>query len=101
MENDEDRKFRELLKEWRVPDRPRSLDKRVLGWRKPWWAFLLTGSIRVPVPVGLALAGILLAMTGALFRERTAEPVAGSVSLVEFRPVSDVHVRVIHRNDSN
>ena len=101
MENDDDRKFRELLREWRVPGRPESLDDRVLGLRRPWWTFLLTGSIRIPVPVGLALAGILLAMAGALFRECTAAPVAASVSLVEFRPVSDLHVRVIHRNDSN
>jgi len=84
-----------------VPGRPKSLDERVLGLRRPWWTFLLTGSIRIPVPVGLAIAGILLAMAGALFRERTAAPVAASVSLVEFRPVSDLHVRVIHRNDSN
>src|ERR1022692_4390167 len=101
MEHDDGRKFRELLPDWRGPGVPKSLDERVLGLRRPWCTFLLTGSIRIPVPVGLALAGILLAlagillaMAGALSRERTAEPVAGSVSLVEFRPVSDLHVRV-------
>ena len=101
MEHDDGRKFRELLQEWRVPGVPKSLDERVLGLRRPWCTFLLTGSIRIPVPVGLALAGILLAMAGALSRERTAEPVAGSVSLVEFRPVSDLHVRGIRKHGSN
>jgi hypothetical protein len=101
MENDDGRKFRELLKEWRVPEAPQSLDKRVLELRTPWWSFLLTGSIRIPVPVGLALAGILVAMASALFRERAAEPGATPVNLVEFRPVKDLHVRVIHRHESN
>ena len=45
MENDDGRKFRELLQEWRVPGVPKSLDERVLGLRRPWWTFLLTGSI--------------------------------------------------------
>ena|ERR1035441_1915335 len=101
MEHDDGRKFRELLHEWQVPGVPKSLDERVLGLRRPWWTSLLTGSIRIPVPVGLALVEILLAMAGALFRERTPAPVAGSVSLVEFRPVTDLHVRVIRKNDSN
>jgi hypothetical protein len=101
MENDDDRRLRELLQEWRVPGRPKSLDDRVLGLRRPWWTFLLTGSIRIPVPAGLALAAVLLAMAGALFRERTAAPVSGSVSLVDFRPVSDLHVRVIRKHASN
>jgi hypothetical protein len=101
MENDDGRKFRELLQEWRVPGVPKSLDERVLGLRRPWWTFLLTGSIRIPVPVGVAVAGILLAMVGALFKQRTAEPVLGSVSLIDFRPVSDLHVRVIRKHASN
>jgi len=95
MEPTDDAKLSELLREWRAPDAPQSLDARVLGARKMWWSFLLTGSIRVPVPVGVAIAATLLAMAAALVRQRPAEPVTSSISLVDFRPVEDLNVRVI------
>jgi hypothetical protein len=101
MENDDDPKLRELLREWRVPGAARSLDERVLALRRPRWTFLLAGSIRVPVPVGLAIVVALLMMGGALIKQRpAAEPAAPSVSLVDFRPVRDVNVRVIRQNES-
>jgi hypothetical protein len=100
MENDDDPKLRELLRAWQAPGAPKSLDERVLGLRKPRWAFLVTGSIRVPVPVGLAIALALLMMGATLFQQRPwAERVASPVSLVDFRPVSDVNVRVIRQNE--
>jgi len=96
MEGDDDGKLRELLKEWQAPGAPKSLDERMLRLRQPWWRVLLTGSIRIPVPVGVALAVAFLTMAGAVWREgRAPEPVASSISLVEFRPVNDLHVRVI------
>jgi hypothetical protein len=95
MEPTDDRKLSELLSEWHAPDAPPSLDARVFGNRERWWSFLLTGSIRVPVPVGIALAAILLIMAAALLRQRPAAPVASPVSLVDFRPVDDPHVRII------
>jgi hypothetical protein len=99
MENDDDPKFRALLRESRVPGVPKSLDERVLALRKPRWTFLLTGSIRVPVPVGLAIATVMLLMGGALLEQKPAEPLAApSVNLLDFRPVSDLNVRVIRQN---
>ncbi len=95
MEPIDDPKLSELLKEWQVSGAPPSLDARVLGTRKRWWSFLITGSMRVPVPVGVALAAILLAMAAALVRQRAPAPVASAVSLVDFRPVEDLNVRVI------
>jgi hypothetical protein len=95
MEPTDDPKFGELLREWHVPGAPPSLDARVLGPRKKWWSFLLTGSIRVPVPVGVAIAAILLVMAAALVRQRAAATVASPVNLVDFRPVEDLNVRVI------
>lgn len=101
MENDDDPKLRELLREWRAPGAPRSLDERVLGLRKPSWTFLLTGSIQVPVPVGLAITLVVMMMGAALFRQRPgAERIASPVSLVDFRPVSDVNVRVIREYET-
>jgi len=47
------------------------------------------------LPVGVAIAATLLAMAAALVRQRPAEPVTSSISLVDFRPVEDLNVRVI------
>ena len=99
MEPTDDTKLSELLKEWQVPGAPPSLDARVLARRERWWSFLLTGSIRVPVPVGVAIAAILLAMSVALVRGPEGAPAVkradSPVNLVDFRPVDDPHVRVI------
>jgi hypothetical protein len=101
MENDDDPKFRELLRESRVPGVPKSLDERVLALRKPRWTFLLTRSIRVPIPVGLVILTVMLLMGGALLEQRpVAPPVAPSVNLLDFRPASDLNVRVIRQNGS-
>lgn len=100
MENDDDPKLRELLREWRAPGAPSSLDERVLRLSKPRWTFLLTGSIRVPAPMGLAIAVVLLLMGVALFKQRPeVGPGAPIISLTDFRPVSDVNVRVIRRDE--
>jgi hypothetical protein len=98
MDPIDDPKLSELLKEWQVPGAPPSLDARVLGPRKHWWSFLLTGSIRIPVPVMVAIAALLLVMAAALLRERTPAPVAQSINLADFQPVRDPNVRIIRSN---
>src|SRR5260370_14255118 len=105
MEPD-DPKLSALLREWRVPDAPPALEQRVMDARRldgsrSWWKFLLTGSIRIPVPVGLAIAAILVVMAVAVLRERPPEPRPASISLVDFRPVPDLNVRVIRGHESN
>jgi hypothetical protein len=95
MEPTDDLKLNELLKEWQVPGAPPSLDARVLARREKWWSFLLTGWIRVPVPVGVAIATILLLMGVALVRQPAVKRADSPVSLVDFRPIDDPHVRVI------
>jgi hypothetical protein len=98
MEPIDDPKLSALLKEWKLPGAPASLDARVLGTRPKWWRFLFAGSIRVPVPIGIAIAALVLFMAAALERQRGPAPPPSPVSLVDFRPVSDPHVRVIgHR----
>jgi hypothetical protein len=94
VEPERDAKLSELLREWQITDAPASLDKRVLNACRPW-RLLFTGSIRVPVPVAIAIVAVLLIMAGALARRRTPAPVAPSISLVDFRPVADLNVRVI------
>jgi hypothetical protein len=95
MEPTDDNKLSELLTEWQVSGAPPSLDRRVLARRGRWWSFLLTGSIRLPVPVGVAIAAVLLVMGVALARKPAPNRADAPVSLVDFRPVDDPHVRVI------
>jgi hypothetical protein len=95
MDPNDDAKLTNLLREWQLPVAPPSLDAKVLGPRTRWWSFLLTGSIRIPVPVMLAIAAVLLVMAVALLRQRAPAPVAQSVNLAEFQPVKDLNVRII------
>jgi hypothetical protein len=79
MEPLSDRELDELLTRWKAPAAPEALQKRVRQeQRGPWWKWLLTGSIRVPVPLTLAIAALLI----GLF-----------VMVTERGPRGDVHVR--------
>ena len=53
-----DDELRSALRHWKAPDAPASLERRVLG--QPWWRWLLTGSVRVPVPALIAVAMFLV-----------------------------------------
>jgi hypothetical protein len=94
----DDPQLKKLLREWKVEDAPRSLDERVLGVGRPWWKVLIGGSVRVPVPVALAFAGLLIAMGVALVRPHTAPPppiASTTLDLGDFRPVEHVQVRIM------
>lgn len=95
MEPSDDQKLSKLLKEWQVPGAPPSLDRRVMAWRDRWWKILLTGSIRVPVPLGAALVVILLLMSVALVRKPAPSRADSTFNLVDFRPVDNPQVRII------
>jgi hypothetical protein len=65
-----------LLREWKPPDAPRDLEDRVqkafakqkpLSWR--WW---LTGTVRIPVPAGVAAAVLLAGFAVAWLRIASA-----------------------------
>jgi len=99
MEPDDDRDLSNLLREWRISSVPRSLDERVSRAGRPWWRVMLTGSIRVPIPVAAAMAAVLL-MAGAWLKPRPPVVAPAGINLEQFRPVSDLNVRVI-RNDAN
>lgn len=98
----DDQELRKLLKEWEVSGAPESLDGRVAKLRRHSSMTLLTGSIRVPIPVVVAMACALFAMAAALLRRPAAEaPVVPSISLTDFHPVSDLNVRVIRSHETN
>jgi hypothetical protein len=107
MEPLDDRELDRILQQWQAPATPPSLRAKVLPQPSPWWQWLTTGTIRVPVPVGiavlLAVAALLYFRTYSPTTERpTAVQPAKSVSLADFQPVKQLEPRVIGRaNEGN
>ena len=60
MEPLNDDELNQLLARWKAPDAPAGLAARVLPQRGPWWSWLLNGSIRIPVPIGLAIVAAIV-----------------------------------------
>ena len=85
MEHEHDPELGNLLRQWRVPPHSAVLEVRVLGAKQPWWRFLLTGSIRVPVPLALGLAVL---MTFGAWRAARTETIAPCIS--ESKPPASV-----------
>jgi hypothetical protein len=106
-ELEDDRELDKLLQQWQAPGAPPSLRAKVLP-RSHWWQWLATGTIRVPVPVGIALL-LAVAAFSYFFRthlsttgQPTAVQPAKSVSLADFQPVKQLEPRVIGRgNEGN
>ena len=99
MDPMDDRELNQLLREWKVPGAPAHLTPPTA--RKHWWEWLLTGSIRIPVPVGVAVAVLVAFWLYSTAPSR--QPVAGTepasrqpvVSLADFQPVDEVEIRVV------
>ena len=96
---DDDKKLSDLLKEWQLPGTPASLDARVFGPRTPWWKLLFIGSIRIPVPVALAIAAALDDMAVALIHRPAPPQSSTSVDLAGFHPVTDMNYRIIRGDE--
>jgi len=95
-----DNELRDLLRQWEAPAAPPYLERRIFGEprKKAWRRWLLTGSIRVPVPVFALLLVVLSAMTWVLPRRRQAPPaLVRPVSLSDFQPVAELKPRIIRR----
>ena len=90
-----DKELKELLQKWKAPAAPATLARRLFP-RQPWWRWLMTGSVRVPVPVGLAALAVV---AGLLYWSRPAPPPESvqekSVSLADFQPVERLEPRII------
>jgi hypothetical protein len=91
-----DDELRGLLRLWHAPPAPPSLKNRVLATANPspvrrylrWFA---TGSIRVPVPVGIGACVLLLLLAFQVLR--TPKQPVGSLS--QFQPVTELRPRII------
>jgi hypothetical protein len=91
MEPLNDDELKGVLREWKAPDSPASLERKLFP-RQRWWRWLLSGTIRVPVPVGLAT----LAVFGFLVYERRQPTLAaGSVSIADFHPIENTTPQII------
>jgi hypothetical protein len=104
----DDNELNQLLHQWRAPDAPASLTRKVIPRQTPMRqlfvtfrvivGWLLTGSIRVPVPVGLGLV-IVLALF-FYFRKPAQPSVAPAfrvVSIADFQPVTRLEPRIIQK----
>lgn len=92
----EDRELRRMLREWEAPAAPPGLRSRVMRARTSPWRWLLTGTIRVPAPVGVAAA---VAAVAWLFigGADPGPPVSGAatVSFGDFQPVAQLEPVVL------
>lgn len=98
MEPLNDNELKHAVSSWKAPTTPDHLRSRIFGARQPWWRWLFTGTVRVPVPVCAALVVLV-----ALFAwQRSLPEVAGpstdrqgEVTLADFQPDTEVQVRVV------
>jgi len=115
------------LKTWRAPDAPDALEARLLAsyrdgrWkRRLSWRWLLTGTVRVPLPVAAAVALVCAASLLAALRTvprpapSPGPPVSAPPSsepdgrpphrlpdedLAGFEPMKEMKVTILHRGD--
>ena len=102
MEPLNDDELRQLIPSWQAPGTPERLRSRILGPRRSRFAWLMTGAIRVPVPVCAAVVLALLWLVSA--RTNGGDVPSGSsdrqnqrtvVWLADFQPPAEVEVRVV------
>ena len=55
MEPMDDRELNQLLRQWEAPGAPAAPAPAGASAREPWWRWFVTGTIRIPVPVGWRL----------------------------------------------
>ena len=121
MEPLNDKELSQILEQWKAPGAPPNLEMTLemprqrepkaprsayegsVGHQYRKWRWFLTGSIRIPVPVGVAiLIALLLWVYSREAAKPVATPAAKPVSLGDFQPVKQLQPRVIGRaNEGN
>jgi len=87
---DED-ELNHVLRKWGAPAAPANLKRRLFPAQKSWMSWLLTGSIRIPVPALIAAAIVIALWIHYSKPARPAHVAApGSVSLADFQPVEQL-----------
>ena len=96
MEPLDEKELSQLLRQWDAPQAPQSLQERVLPRPVSTWRWLLTGSIRIPVPVGVAAAVVLAIwlLVGNTPPAPVAQPPA-SITLSDFQAVQQLEPMIL------
>lgn len=97
MEPLTDAQLDELLAGWRAPIAPESIEHNLFSkaGSGSWFSTLLRGTIRVPVPVGIASVAVWIAVIVISLTRHTVPAPRNEVTLADFQPVKQVTVRVI------
>src|SRR5438552_18043987 len=98
MEPLDEKELSPILRRWEAPAAPATLTGRVFAERKPWWRWLLTGTIRIPIPVGavvVVLVALWLYSTTSSRRTVATEPSRAVPPLAEFQPVKQFAPRIV------
>jgi hypothetical protein len=92
MEPLNDPELNQYLEMWEAPPAPAAMQPP----REPveWWRWLLSGTIRVPVPVGILVVAALLVCVYWALSSRPPR----TVTLSDFQPVHQLEPRIIRSN---
>jgi hypothetical protein len=86
----DDQELARALRLWEAPRAPASRRGRVAqAMRPPRWRWWLTGTIRVPVPVGVAVFVLMALLVYGRLPDAGSERTAPSVTLADFVPVAN------------
>ena len=99
FENDEltDAELDRLLGQWQAPPAPEGMRRALFGTAKPWYSRAWSVSIRVPLPLGLAVLAGLGFFVVEMRRTAPAPAAIQSAPLgfKELRPVVELKPRII------
>jgi hypothetical protein len=102
MEPLDDRQLKQLLQRWEAPAAPPGLREKLTPPPLRQWRWFLTGSIRIPVPVGLAaiVAFVVWMLAGRTPPAPAPQPGA-SISLADFQPVRQLEPKIITTDENS
>jgi hypothetical protein len=101
MEPLNEKELDQLLRRWDAPNAPPGLRDRVLP-RRSWWRWWLSGSIRIPVPLGIAAVVILaIWMFSSRMTPRPLEEPGGSPTLGDFQPVPQLEPKIVRKTNES
>jgi hypothetical protein len=97
MEPLNDDELNALLRRWDAPAAPDALEHRIFPEpaKQPWYRWLLSGSIRLPVPVAVLLLLVFASAWAVVNSRRDNKPVAQELQFSDFEPVKELKPRVI------
>jgi hypothetical protein len=93
MEPLNDDELNEFLRQWEAPRAPARL--RPSNEPGHWWRWLVSGTIRTPVPVWLlAVVIVVLSIYWGISAQQAVKP-GRTVTLADFEPVKQLQPRII------